>query len=209
MENHKSCSLGRVAHVYLIWGENHISENVSGWAVHFYHVNAVGTSLWNKTHSRMNVPLSLGYCIKIPCVRNHFCSLELYMLQKLPGQKKREFTSTFTITIYMLAGYSPSVLLPRITIHNQEKRLWELTKWSPEGKFFDLYKFSWRILWRMYRRSVWRICMLDTRAYKVTTILCCHGDHCREISMFFSQRKVQYSWLFSNCTCVFKKYLIY
>ena len=88
------------------------------------------------------------------------------MLQKLPGQKKREFTSTFTITIYMLAGYSPSVLLPRITIHNQEKRLWELTKWSLKGKFFDLYKFSWRILWRMYQRSVWRICMLDTRAYK-------------------------------------------
>ena len=101
------------------------------------------------------------------------------------------------------------LLLLRITIHNQEKRLWELTKWSPKGKFFDLYKFSWWILWGMYHRSVCRICMLDIGAYKVTTILCCHGFRCGEISMFFSQRKVQHSWLFSNCTCVFKKYLIY
>ena len=51
--------------------------------------------------------------------------------------------------------------------------------------------------------------MLDIGAYKVTTILCCHGDYCVEISMFFSQRKVRYSSLFSVCTCVFKKYLIY
>ena len=31
--------------------------------------------------------------------------------------------------------------------------------------------------------------MLDIGAYRVTTILCCHGDH----SMFFSQRKVRFS----------------
>ena len=35
--------------------------------------------------------------------------------------------------------------------------------------------------------------MLDIGAYRVTTILCCHGDRCGEISMFFSQRKVRFS----------------
>ena len=28
IENHKSCSLGGVAHEYLIWRENHAGENV-------------------------------------------------------------------------------------------------------------------------------------------------------------------------------------
>ena len=35
----------RVAHAYLKWRENHASENALGWAVRFYYVNAVRTSL--------------------------------------------------------------------------------------------------------------------------------------------------------------------
>ena len=54
-ENPKSCSLVQVAHAYLIWHENHVSKNSLSWAGQFYHVNAVRTLLWNKTHSGMKV----------------------------------------------------------------------------------------------------------------------------------------------------------
>ena len=45
------CTLGRVAHAYLIWRENPASQNAFGWPVRFHHVNAVRTSLWNETLS--------------------------------------------------------------------------------------------------------------------------------------------------------------
>ena len=40
IENRKLFSLERVAHAYLIWRENHPSENALGGTVRFYHVNA-------------------------------------------------------------------------------------------------------------------------------------------------------------------------
>ena len=55
----QSCTLGRVAHVYLIWRENlastasYASQNVYRWAVRFHHVNAVRASLWNETLFRV------------------------------------------------------------------------------------------------------------------------------------------------------------
>ena len=45
IENRKLFSLGRVAHTYLIWRENHASENALGVTVRYYQVNAVRTSL--------------------------------------------------------------------------------------------------------------------------------------------------------------------
>ena len=78
-ENHKSCSLGQVAHAYLIWRENHVSKNSLSWASQFYHVNAVRTLLWNKTHSGMksfhyhvqyhiNRPLELTLTLGLACL---------------------------------------------------------------------------------------------------------------------------------------------
>ena len=49
------CSLGQVAHAYLICHENHASENSLSWASQFYHVIAVRTLLWNETHCRMKM----------------------------------------------------------------------------------------------------------------------------------------------------------
>ena len=55
IENCRSSSLGRIAHAYPIWRENHVSENTLGEAVRLYHVNAERTSLWNETHYGMKV----------------------------------------------------------------------------------------------------------------------------------------------------------
>ena len=159
---------------------------------------------------RNECPIVIVVSYKQPlCEEPFLFPIAVYIAKVARSEKKGNLQVHLQLQFTCLQGTPPSDLLPRITIHNQEKRLWELTKWSLKGKLFDLYKFSWRILWGMYRRSVCRICMLDIGAYRVTIILCCHGDRCGEISMFFSQRKVQYSWLFSNCTCVFKKYFIY
>ena len=66
-ENHKSCSLVQVAHAYLIWHENHVSKNSLSWASQFYHVNAVWTLLWNKTHSGMkSIQYHIQYHINRP-----------------------------------------------------------------------------------------------------------------------------------------------
>ena len=85
-------------------------------AIHFNHVNAEGTSHWNKTHYGMNVPLSLQYHINSPFVRNHFCSLELYILQKLPGQKNKLEFRFFSSSVYYSQGTSS--VPPKITLMN-------------------------------------------------------------------------------------------
>ena len=67
IENRKSCSLGWVAHDYLICRENHASALAC--AVRFYHLNAVRTSLWNDIHSRMKViQVSYKQSLKLRCV---------------------------------------------------------------------------------------------------------------------------------------------
>ena len=55
LKNRKSFNLGRAAHVYLIWRENHASQNALGWAGLSYHVSALRTSLWNDTHSGLKI----------------------------------------------------------------------------------------------------------------------------------------------------------
>ena len=45
MKNHKSCHLERVAHVYLIWHKNHLSENAKAEMVNFI------TSMQDELHS--------------------------------------------------------------------------------------------------------------------------------------------------------------
>ena len=65
IENHKLCSLVQVAHVYLIWHENHIHENALGLASQFYHVmNAVQTSFWKET--RISRIFSFRYHVNSP-----------------------------------------------------------------------------------------------------------------------------------------------
>ena len=42
---------------------------------------------------------------------------------------------------------------PNNWIYNQEKRIWEFTKWSPKGKCFDLFQilsyYFWGNVWRL------------------------------------------------------------
>ena len=68
IENRKSCSLV-VDWRMRIWSgaTTTRAKYALGWAVRFYHLNTVRTSLWNKTHSRMKVNL---YRINCPLVSN-------------------------------------------------------------------------------------------------------------------------------------------
>ena len=49
--------------------------------------------------------------------------------------------------------------LPVISIQCQEIRLWELIKWSPKRKCYDLLSNSLNLFFKEMYRSVWRICL--------------------------------------------------
>ena len=56
-----------------------------------------------------------------------------------------------------------------IPIHCQEIRFWELIKWSPKRKYFDLLSFLWTHSLRKYIEISWENLSLDIGTEKVNT----------------------------------------
>ena len=85
------------------------------------------------------------------------------------GAPSHSHAGFYTITIllkplsFLPTFYVPRVtnidFLPTISIHNQEKRFWELVKWSSKKKMLQFFiKFSQVTLQGNVWRSGWRIC---------------------------------------------------
>ena len=83
---------------------------------------------------KINVSHSRGY-MKLSDWR--FCSIRMVLEENMLGKLGK-----FRIANEDSARVTNTNFLLTFSIYNQEKRLWELIKWSPKGKYFDLLSNS-------------------------------------------------------------------